>query len=198
MSSSKTSRWAALNATASTRESLRDLNPKLVVCSISGFGQDGPYAARAGYDFLIQGHGRGDDAHRRRRTGHRRKPAWRSPTSSRDSMPPTASQAALLRRAATGEGAWIDCALLDAQSFGAGLPGAQLPGLGAGGGAGSAMVTPNIVPYDVFPVMDGHIIIAAGNDGQFRKLVEILGRPDLATAPDSALSTKPGWPIATP
>ncbi len=150
-------------------ENLRALNPRLVVCSISGFGQDGPYAARAGYDFLIQGMGGAMSL-----TGAPDGPPTKSGMAIADIFTglyaANGIQAALIRRATTGEGAWIDCALLDAQVAVLGyqalnflVSGQEARRLGNG--------HPNIVPYDVFPVADGHIIIAAGNDGQFRKLV---------------------------
>ncbi len=167
-------------------ESLRATNPRLVVCSISGFGQDGPYAARAGYDFLIQGMGGAMSL-----TGAPDGPPTKSGMAIADIFTglyaANGIQAALIRRATTGEGAWIDCALLDAQVA---VLGYQALNFLVSGQEGRRLGNghPNIVPYDVFPVADGHIIIAAGNDGQFRKLVEILGRPDLADAPGSARS----------
>ena len=163
-------------------EALRALNPRLVVCSVSGFGQDGPYAARAGYDFLIQGMGGAMSI-----TGDVAGPPVKSGMAIADLFTglyaANAIQAALIRRAATGEGAWIDCALLDTQV--AMLSSQGLNHLASGRDAprfGNAH--PSIVPYDVFPVMDGHIIIATGNDGQFQRLCEILGDPALASHPD--------------
>ena len=88
-----------------------------------------------------------------------------------------AIQAALLRRERTGEGAFIDCALLDAQVAVLGYQARQLPRQRTGGRA-RRQRHPTIVPYDVFPVADGDIIIATGNDGQFRKLCVALGAPD--------------------
>jgi crotonobetainyl-CoA:carnitine CoA-transferase CaiB-like acyl-CoA transferase len=165
-------------------EALRALNPRLVVCSISGFGQDGPYAARAGYDFLIQGMGGAMSI-----TGETEGPPTKSGMAIADLFTglyaANAIQAALIRRAATGEGATIDCALLDSQV--AMLSSQALNVLASGRDArrlGNAH--PSIVPYDVFPVADGHIIIATGNDGQFRRLCEILGDPALAIHPDYA------------
>ena len=163
-------------------ESLRASNPRLVVCSISGFGQDGPYAARAGYDFLIQGMGGAMSV-----TGEPDGAPVKSGMAIADLFTglyaANAIQAALIRRAATGEGAAIDCALLDSQV--AMLSSQGLNVLASGRDArrlGNAH--PSIVPYDVFPVADGHIIIATGNDGQFRRLCEILGDPALADHPD--------------
>ena len=163
-------------------DALRALNPRLVVCSISGFGQDGPYASRAGYDFLIQGMGGAMSI-----TGEPDGAPVKSGMAIADLFTglyaANAIQAALIRRAATGEGATIDCALLDSQV--AMLSSQGLNVLASGRDArrlGNAH--PSIVPYDVFPVADGHIIIATGNDGQFRRLCEILGDPALADHPD--------------
>ena len=161
--------------------SLKALNPRLVYCSITGFGQDGPYAARAGYDFLVQGMG-GAMA----MTGEPGGAPMKSGVAMADIFTglyaANAIQAALLRRAGTGEGAFIDCALLDAQVA---VLGYQALNYFVSGEEpkrhGNAH--PNIVPYDVFPVSDGTIIIATGNDGQFRKLVDILGAPELASDP---------------
>ena len=157
--------------------SLKTLNPRLVYCSITGFGQDGPYAARAGYDFLIQGMGGAMHV-----TGQADGPPTKSGIAIADVFTglyaANAIQAALIRRMSSGEGAYIDCALLDSQVavlgyqamnyFVAGTPGGRM---------GNAH--PNLVPYDVFPVADGNIIIATGNDGQYRKLCDILGAPEL-------------------
>ncbi len=163
-------------------ETLRALNPRLVVCSISGFGQNGPYAARAGYDFLIQGMGGAMSI-----TGDPDGPPTKSGMPIADLFTgvyaANAIQAALIRRAATGEGAWIDCALLDTQV--AMLASMALIHLVSGRDLqrlGNSH--PSLIPYDVFPVEDGHIIIATGNDGQFRKLCDILGDPALALHPD--------------
>ena len=182
MSSSRISRSAASSVTGSTPASLRALNPRLVVCSISGFGQDGPYAARAGYDFLIQGMGGAMSI-----TGEPDGPPMKSGMAIADLFTglyaANAIQAALIRRATTGEGAWIDCALLDSQV--AMLSSQALNHLVSGrDGRRLGNAHPSIVPYDVFPVADGHVIIATGNDGQFRKLCEILGAPALAVHPD--------------
>ena len=163
-------------------EALRALNPRLVVCSISGFGQDGPYAARAGYDFLIQGMGGAMSV-----TGAADGPPTKSGMAIADLFTglyaANAIQAALIRRAAAGEGAWIDCALLDSQV--AMLSSQALNHLASGrDGRRLGNAHPSIVPYDVFPASDGHLIIASGNDGQFRRLCEVLGAPDLAAHPD--------------
>ena len=162
-------------------ETLRAVHPRLVWCSISGFGQDGPYADRAGYDFLIQGMG-GLMA----LSGAPDGPPTKSAVAVADIFTglyaANGIQAALLRRARTGEGAFIDCALLDAQVsvlgyqainyLVSGVPPRRL---------GNAH--PNIVPYDVFPAADGDMIVAVGNDGQFAKFCAELGAPGLAQDP---------------
>ena len=165
--------------------SLREIKPDLVYCSITGFGQDGPYAHRAGYDFLIQGMG-----------------GLMSVTGERDDLPGGGPQkagvaltdlmtgmyatvavlAALTHRDRTGEGQHIDMALLDTQV-------AMLANMGSNylnSGKppkrwGNAHA--NIVPYQTFACADGHIIVATGNDGQYQKFVEAGGRPELGQDP---------------
>jgi crotonobetainyl-CoA:carnitine CoA-transferase CaiB-like acyl-CoA transferase len=162
-------------------ESLKTINPKLVYCSITGFGQTGPYAPRAGYDFLVQGMGGVMHA-----TGTEDGPPTKSGVAIADIFTglyaANAVQAALLRRTETGEGAYIDCALLDSQVA---VLGYQALNYFVSGKVGKRMgnAHPNLVPYDVFPVADGDIIIATGNDGQFRKLCDILGAPELGSDP---------------
>ena len=158
--------------------SLSALNPRLIYCSITGFGQDGPYAPRAGYDFLIQGLGGAMSV-----TGQPDGPPTKSGLSIADLFTglyaANAIQAALLRRERTGEGAFIDCALLDAQVAVLGYQAVNYLVSGrVGARVGNSHST--IMPYDVFPVADGDVIIATGNDGQFRKLCVALGAPDLA------------------
>ena len=166
--------------------SLKALNPRLVYCSITGFGQDGPYAPRAGYDFLIQGMGGAMDM-----TGQPDGPPTKSGIAISDIFTglyaANAIQAALLQRARTGAGAYVDCALLDTQVA---VLGYQALNYMVSGKAGRRMGNshPNIVPYDVFPAADGDILIAAGNDGQFRKLCAELGAPELGADPAYALS----------
>jgi formyl-CoA transferase len=166
-------------------DALKAIKPDLVYCSITGFGQDGPYAQRAGYDFLIQAMG-----------------GMMSVTGERDDLPGGGPQrvgialidlmtgmyatvavlAALTHRDRTGQGQHIDMALLDTQV-------ATLANVGSNylcSGApprrwGNAH--PNIVPYQSFACADGHLIVAAGNDGQYRKFVEAGGRPELADDP---------------
>ena len=158
--------------------SLKNINPRLVYCSITGFGQTGPYAPRAGYDFLVQGMGGAMHL-----TGQPDGPPSKSGIAIADIFTglyaTNAIQAALLRRTQTGEGAYIDCALLDAQVA---VLGYQALNYFVSGNAGQRMGNghPNLVPYDVFPVADGDIIIATANDNQFKKLCEILGAPHLA------------------
>ena len=170
--------------------SLKAINPRLVYCSLTGFGQNGPYAPRAGYDYIIQGMG-----------------GLMSVTGERDDlnggpqkvgvavadlftgMYATVGILAALRHAErTGEGQHLDMALLDTQV-------AMLANLGANylvsdkapGRMGNAHQ--NIVPYQVFevaPRADGgkdFIILAVGNDGQYAKFCEVAGRPDLASEP---------------
>ena len=162
-------------------ESVKAINPRIVYCSITGFGQDGPYAQRAGYDFLLQG--MGGLMHL---TGQKDGPPTKAGVAVVDMFTglyaANAIQAALLARARTGEGAFIDCALLD--SMAAVLANQALNHLATGGEPvrmGNAH--PNIAPYDVFPVADGDVIVATGNDGQYRKLCEALGAADLADDP---------------
>ena len=165
--------------------SLKAIKPDLVYCSVTGFGQDGPYAHRAGYDFLIQGMG-----------------GFMSITGERDDLPGGGPQkagvaivdlmtgmyatvavlAALTHRDRTGEGQHIDMALLDVQVamlanmasnyHTSGKPPARW---------GNAHA--NIVPYQTFACADGHIIVATGNDGQYRKFVDAGGCGELASDP---------------
>jgi crotonobetainyl-CoA:carnitine CoA-transferase CaiB-like acyl-CoA transferase len=164
---------------------LSKINPRLVYCSITGFGQDGPYAARAGYDFLIQGMAgamsiTGDPGGQPTKTGY-------AVVDILSGLYATIGiLAALRRRDETGEGAWIDCALMDVQ---VGVLANQALNYLVSGVAPARLgnAHPNIVPYEVFPVADGHIIIAVGNDGQFRALCEAVG--DAAMAGDPAFAT---------
>jgi crotonobetainyl-CoA:carnitine CoA-transferase CaiB-like acyl-CoA transferase len=166
-------------------DTLRARCPRLVYCSITGFGHTGPYRERAGYDYAIQGMG-----------------GLMSVTGERDDRPGGGPQkvgvavadlftglyatvailAALRHRDATGEGQVIDMALLDTQV-------AMLANLGANylvtrqppRRAGNAHQ--NIVPYQVFEVADGHLILAVGNDSQFEKFCAVAGCPELAADP---------------
>ncbi len=172
-------------------DSLRAVKPDLVYCSVTGFGQTGPYAHRAGYDFIVQGIG-----------------GFMSITGERDSEPGGGPQkagvaiadlatglystiavlAALAHRDRTGEGQYIDMALLDVQV--ALLANMNTNFLASGKPPvrwGNAH--PNIVPYQTFQTSDGWIIVAVGNDGQFRKFVEAGGQPELAD--DERFATNP-------
>ncbi|AKQ54940.1 CaiB/BaiF CoA transferase family protein [Bordetella hinzii] len=165
--------------------SLSALNPRLVYCSVTGFGQDGPYAHRAGYDFLIQGMG-----------------GLMSITGQPDGAPgagpmkvgvaltdiltglyaSTAILAALQAREHTGRGQHIDLALLD---VGVACLGNQAMNYLYSGTAPRRMGNghPNTAPYQDFPTADGHMILAVGNDGQFARLCVAIGRPEWATDP---------------
>jgi crotonobetainyl-CoA:carnitine CoA-transferase CaiB-like acyl-CoA transferase len=161
--------------------SLKAVKPGIVYCSITGFGQDGPYAARAGYDFLIQGMGglmslTGEPGGMPVKVGV-------ALTDIFTGMYATAAiLAALAHRDRSGLGQYIDLALLDVQvavlanQASNYLVGGQVPQR-----LGNAH--PNIVPYQAFATADGHIILAVGNDGQFRRFCEVAGRPDLGTDP---------------
>ena len=161
-------------------ESLKKVNPRLIYCSITGFGQTGPYASRAGYDFLIQGMG-GLMSLTGRPDGTEGEGPVKVGVALTDVMTglyaSVAVLAALVHRERTGQGQHIDLALLDVQV-------ATLANQAAnyliGGTAPKRMgnAHPNIVPYQDFPTADGYMIIAVGNDHQFRMLCETLGRPE--------------------
>jgi crotonobetainyl-CoA:carnitine CoA-transferase CaiB-like acyl-CoA transferase len=165
-------------------ESLRAINPRLVYCSITGFGQTGPYASLAGYDYIVQGMS-----------------GFMSITGEPDGQPMKAGvaiadiftgiyavsaiEAALIHALKTGEGQLIDMALLDVQS--AILANQNMNYLVSGRAPvrlGNAH--PNISPYEVVPTADGYLILAVGNDGQFRRLCTILG---LVIADDENFAT---------
>ncbi|MEW5863437.1 MAG: CaiB/BaiF CoA-transferase family protein [Pseudomonadota bacterium] len=166
-------------------ESLRAVNPSLVYCSVTGFGQDGPYAPRPGYDFIFQGMG-----------------GLMSITGERDGQPGAGPQkvgiaitdvltgmyatvailAALMHRERTGEGQYIDAALLDtivafcanqAVSY---FVSGRIP-------VRWGNAHPQVVPYEVFPTADGHLILAVGNDSQFERFCQAAGCPELAAEP---------------
>ncbi len=162
--------------------SLRKEFPRLIYCSVTGFGQDGPYAPRAGYDFLVQGMGgamsiTGEPAGAPMKAGYAVADIYTGLYATVGIL------SALRQRDATGQGATLDLALLDSQIA---VLGNQAMNYLVGGNPPPRLgnAHPNIVPYDVFPVADGHIIIATGNDGQWRKLCDVLGEPALANAPD--------------
>jgi crotonobetainyl-CoA:carnitine CoA-transferase CaiB-like acyl-CoA transferase len=155
--------------------------PRLIYCSVTGFGQDGPYAARAGYDLMAQGMGGIMDL-----TGVPEGEPQRVGVPIADIVTGVyavvAILAALHNRERTGRGAYIDMALVDTQ---VGLLSNQaLNYLVSGRVPKRAGNThPNIVPYQVFPVADGHVIVATGNDRQYQKFCAVLGAPELGEDP---------------
>ena len=163
-------------------ESLRKLNPKLVYCSITGFGQTGPYAPRAGYDFIVQGMSglmsiTGPAGGEPQKVGV----AVTDVTTGLYSV--IGILAALRHAEATGQGQHVDMALLDSQV--AALCNQNLNFLASGKSPvqmGNAH--PNIAPYEVVKCADGHFILAVGNDGQFRKFCGVVGLDALADDPD--------------
>ena len=162
-------------------ESLRTVNPRLIYCSITGFGHDGPYAPRAGYDFIIQGMGGAMDL-----TGEAdsepQKPGYAISDIFTGVYAVIAIQAALRRRETTGRGAEIDMALFDTQI--SVLANQALNYLVSGRTPhrmGNAH--PNLVPYQVFHAADGPVIVATGNDRQCWDFCRILGRSDLEQNP---------------
>ncbi|GAA4321045.1 CaiB/BaiF CoA-transferase family protein [Pigmentiphaga soli] len=166
-------------------ESLRQVNPRLIHCSITGFGQDGPYASRPGYDFLIQGMG-GLMSLTGRPDGEPGGGPLKVGVALTDVMTglyaTVAVLAALAHRQATGRGQHIDLALLDVQvATLANQASSYLVGGAVPGRMGNAH--PSIVPYQDFPTADGYMIIAVGNDGQFGRLCQVLGHPEWAADP---------------
>lgn len=165
-------------------DSLRKLNPRLVYCSITGFGQDGPYAPRAGYDFIIQAM-----AGMMSITGEPGREPQKAGVAISDIFTGLYSviaiQAALRHAEKTGEGQFVDMALFDTQIS---VLGNQNLNYLVSGKApvqmGNAHM--NIAPYEVLPVADGHIILAAGNDGQFQRFCRVVGLDALARDPDFA------------
>ena len=163
--------------------SLKALNPGLVYCSITGFGQTGPYRHKPGYDFMIQGIGGLMSI-----TGEPDQRAGGGPMKVGVAVADIftglyatiAILGALAHRDRTGEGQQIDLALLDTQV--AVLANQAMNYLVTGAAPqrlGNAH--PNIVPYQVFAASDGHFIVAVGNETQYARLCEVLGRPDLAS-----------------
>lgn len=168
-------------------DALSALNPRLVWCSITGFGQDGPRARQAGYDLLIQGMS-GLMSITGEAGGEPQKVGVAVVDLFTGLYATTAILAALRQREATGRGQRIDMALLD---VGLAVTANQAMNYLASGRPPRAMgnAHPNIVPYQVFPCRDGHAILAVGNDGQHRRLCLRLDAPDLAQPP---LDTNPG------
>ncbi len=180
-------------------DSLRAEMPELIYCSITGFGQTGPYRQRAGYDYLIQGMG-----------------GLMSVTGEPDSEPGGGPQragvaladilsgmyasmailAALRHRDAGGSGQHIDIGMLDVQV--ATLANQAMNYLTTGrapGRMGQGHL--NIVPYGAFPASDGHLILAVGNDTQFRRMAQAMDRPDIGDDPRFRHDSPSAWPTAT-
>ncbi len=162
-------------------ESLAKVNPRLIYCSVTGFGQDGPYAHRAGYDYIIQGMGGIMDL-----TGEPDREPQKIGVAFADVFTglyaTIAVQAALVTREKSGKGQWIDMALLDCM---AGVLANQSQNYFSSGVSPRRLgnAHPNIVPYQVLPAADGSFIIAAGNDAQYRRFCALLGREDLGEDP---------------
>ena len=165
-------------------DSCAALNPGLIYCSITGFGQDGPYAHRAGYDYIIQGMSglmsvTGDPQGQPQRTGVAVTDLFTGLYSVAGIL------AALHQRGQTGRGQHIDMSLLDCAV--ATTANQSLNYLATGEAPGRiGNFHPNLTPYQVFDCSDGHIIIAVGNDAQYRRLCDLLDRPDLGSHPDYA------------
>lgn len=162
-------------------DSIKKLNKKIIYCSITGFGQSGPYAKRSGYDFLIQGM-----AGLMSITGHPNKIKNSEPTKVGVAVSDlfsgmyvsTSILAALNYRNKTGKGQYLDCSLFDCQV-------AMLANQSSNWLNGKYLPSrlgnhhPNVVPYSVYKVKDGHIIIACGNDRQFQSLIKAIDAEDL-------------------
>ncbi len=161
--------------------SMAAINPGIVYCSITGFGQDGPYASRPGYDFIIQGMSGIMDI-----TGDEDGPPIKTGVAFADIFTGLYSviaiQAALRHRERTGEGQHIDMSLLDCMT---GVLANQGLNFLTSGDTPKRMGNrhPNIAPYEAFETLDGWAIIAVGNDGQFSRLCTALSRPDLDQDP---------------
>lgn len=168
-------------------ESLRAINPRLVYCSITGFGQTGPYAPRAGYDFIVQGMS-GLMSITGSAGGEPQKVGVAVTDIFTGLYSVVAIQAALRHAEATGQGQHIDMALFDSQI--SVLANQNLNYLVSGNSPvqmGNAH--PNIAPYEVLPVKDGHFILAVGNDGQFAKFCGVVGLDALGKNPDFATNS---------
>ncbi len=166
-------------------ESLRAAHPRLIYCSVTGFGQTGPYAERAGYDYLVQGMGGLMEL-----TGEPKGEPMKVGVAFADIFTGLYATvgilAALRRRDATGQGATVDMALLDCQ---VGVLANQAMNYLVSGTAPTRLgnAHPNIVPYQVFAVSDGYVIVAVGNDAQFRRFCAVIG--DAALGEDPAYAT---------
>ncbi|XDZ64843.1 CaiB/BaiF CoA transferase family protein [Alphaproteobacteria bacterium LSUCC0684] len=168
-------------------EDLKAVNPGLIYCSITGFGQTGPNAHRAGYDIMVQGYG-GYMSITGEKGGQPQKVGVAVADLITGMYSVTGILAALRHRDATGEGQHIDIALVDAQV-------SWLANVGVNYLLSGIVPAPmgnthaNIVPYQVFATADSHVIIAVGNDTQFAAFAAILGRADLAE--DDRFRTNP-------
>ena len=167
--------------------SLQALNPRLIYCSITGYGQTGPLAQKAGYDFAIQAEGGLMSV-----TGEAGAEPQKVGVAVTDLMTgvyaTTAILAALHERAHTGRGRVIDAALFDVQvAMLANQASNQLVGQTRPTRMGNAH--PNIVPYQVFASADGHLVLAVGNDGQFARFCDVAGHPEVAR--DERFATNP-------
>ena len=167
-------------------DDLKAVNPELIYCSVTGFGQTGPFRKFVGYDFMIQatgglmsltGHGDGEPGGGPMKVGV---PVADLITGMYAAV---AIQGALARRARTGGGEWIDLALLDCQV-------AMLANQGQNFLGGDGSLTPrmgnshpNVAPYEVFPTSDGHMVLAVGTDHQYQKFCSVVDRQDLADDP---------------
>jgi crotonobetainyl-CoA:carnitine CoA-transferase CaiB-like acyl-CoA transferase len=168
--------------------SLRAAHPELIYASITGFGQTGPYADRAGYDFMIQGMA-GAMSITGEADGLPQKAGYATADIFTGMYTTVAILAALRQRDATGSGATIDCALFEAQ---AAVLGNQAMNHLISGNVPQRMgnAHPNIVPYAVYPAADGHIIIATGNDRQFRDAMKAIDAQAIADAPEYATNAQ--------
>jgi glutaryl-CoA transferase len=155
--------------------------PRLIYCSVTGFGQDGPYAKRAGYDLMAQGMGGMMDL-----TGMPDGPPTRVGVAISDIFTGCYSVigilAALAQREKTGKGCYVDTALVDST---VGVLANQALNFLVSGEIPKRIGNshPNIVPYQEFPVADGHVIVATGNDNQYVKFCNVIGGPELAQNP---------------
>ncbi len=168
-------------------DTLSSLNPALVYCSITGYGQDSPYASHAGYDFVIQG-----QSGLMSITGPKEGPPYKVGVAISDVITgltaANAIQSALIHRQQTGQGQYIDIALLDSQlaalvNIASGYLVSQTPPARYGN------AHPSIVPYEAFESADHWFILAVGNDEQFTRLCRLIDRPELAD--DSRFQTNP-------
>jgi crotonobetainyl-CoA:carnitine CoA-transferase CaiB-like acyl-CoA transferase len=162
-------------------DSLKALNPRLIYCSVTGFGQDGPYAHRAGYDYIIQGMSglmsiTGEPDRQPLKVGVAITDVFTGVYAA------TAILAAVHQRESTGRGQHIDMALMDvAVAVTANQAMNYLSTDVPPGRLGN--FHPNLCPYQVFDCADGFLIIATGNDAQYRRLCSLLGGEELADDP---------------